>query len=120
MATPSSPAPHRAAAQLLLPRGWLEVGLWIGLSLSAAFCEELTFRGYFQIQFGAFTRSPAAGLVLQALLFGVAHAYQGPRSVILIALYGALFGAVALWRRSLRPGMVAHALTDLVLGLLAR
>lgn len=28
-------------------------------------------------------------------------------------IYGTLFGAVAAWRRSLRPGMLAHAWSDL-------
>jgi len=34
-------------------------------------------------------------------------------------LYGLLFGLVAGWRRSLRPGMIAHAWTDIFAILLA-
>ena len=29
-----------------------------------------------------------------------------------IALYGGLFGMVAAWRRSLRPGIIAHTWSD--------
>jgi hypothetical protein len=29
--------------------------------------------------------------------------------MILIALYGAMFGILANWRGSVRPGMIAHA-----------
>ncbi|HET6899219.1 MAG TPA: CPBP family intramembrane glutamic endopeptidase, partial [Vicinamibacteria bacterium] len=108
------------AGPSLLPRGALETALWIVLSLSAGFCEEITFRGYFQRQFEACTHRPAVALAMQAVLFGIAHAYQGLPSVLAIAGYGVVFGALALWRGSLRPGMVAHALTDLALGLFAR
>jgi hypothetical protein len=43
--------------------------------------------------------------------------------MLLISIYGICFGVFARWRRSLRPGMVAHALEDAaggVLGFLAR
>lgn len=36
----------------------------------------------------------------------------------LIAVYGAMFGFLALWRRSLRPGMMAHAWHDSFEGIL--
>jgi membrane protease YdiL (CAAX protease family) len=108
------------AGPSLLPRGALETALWVVLSLSAGFCEEITFRGYFQRQFEAWTHRPAVALALQAALFGIAHGYQGLPSVLAITGYGVLFGALALWRGSLRPGIVAHALTDLALGLLGR
>jgi hypothetical protein len=39
--------------------------------------------------------------------------------VILIALYGAMFGILAYWRGSVRPGMIAHAWQDLLNGVLA-
>jgi membrane protease YdiL (CAAX protease family) len=108
------------AGPSLLPRSALETALWVVLSLSAGFCEEITFRGYFQRQFEACTGRPPVALALQAALFGIAHGYQGLPSVLAIAGYGVLFGALALWRGSLRPGIAAHALTDLVLGLFGR
>jgi membrane protease YdiL (CAAX protease family) len=109
-----------AAGPSLLPESALETALWIVLALSAGFCEEIAFRGYFQRQFEALTGRRGAAVAMQAVLFGVAHAYQGLPSALAIAGYGVLFGALALWRGSLRPGMVAHALTDLVLGLFGR
>jgi hypothetical protein len=39
--------------------------------------------------------------------------------VILIALFGAMFGIMADWRRSVRPGMIAHAWQDSLGGLVA-
>jgi hypothetical protein len=112
----SAPA-HAASIKSLLPQRPVEIALWIALSVSAGFSEELVFRGYFQKQFEALTRSAWLALVLQAVLFGVSHGYQGAQACMRITAYGCLFGLVALWRRSLRPGMFAHALTDIVAGI---
>jgi membrane protease YdiL (CAAX protease family) len=108
---------HAASVGAFLPHGVLESALWIALSASAGVCEEIVFRGYLQRQFTAWTKSPWLALVLQAAVFGVSHGYQGAAACLHIAVFGLLFGAFALWRRSLRPGMIAHALTDVVAGL---
>src|SRR4051812_2495942 len=81
------------------------VPLWLALAASAGFVEELVFRGYFQRQFGAWLGGPWAGVVAQALLFGVTHGYQGGILILRICLLGLIFGAAALLRRSLIPGM---------------
>ena len=99
-----------------LPQGFLEIGLWIALSISAGICEEFVFRGYLQRQFAALTRSPILGLILQSLLFGVSHGYQGVAATLKITLFGIVYGSLALWRRSLRPGMIAHAWSDIWAG----
>ena len=101
----------------LLPRGALQAAIWIVLSVSAGFAEEIVFRGYLQRQFAALTGSTALAIAIQALVFGAGHAYEGPTACAGIAVYGVFFGLVAAWRRSLRPGMIAHALTDVVAGL---
>jgi uncharacterized protein len=98
--------------QFILPHGGAEITLWIGLSVTAGICEETIFRGYLQRQFMALTKSAPAGILLSATAFGAAHAYQGSRRVILIGLFGALFGILAYWRGSIRPGMIAHAWQD--------
>ena len=108
---------HAASVQSLLPRHPIDVALWVALSISAGFAEELVFRGYLFTQFRALTRSTGLALVLQAVLFGVSHGYQGVRSCVTITVYGLFFGALALRTRSLRPGMIAHAWTDVAAGL---
>ncbi|MGA2235595.1 MAG: CPBP family intramembrane glutamic endopeptidase [Terriglobales bacterium] len=105
--------------QFMLPHGGAEITLWIALSLTAGICEETIFRGYLQRQFMALTKSAPAGILLSAAAFGAAHAYQGFRMVILIGLYGAMFGILAYWRGSVRPGMIAHAWQDSLNGVLA-
>ena len=59
-------------------------------------------------------------MIAQALVFGVAHGYQGVRDVVTITVLGAALGGLALWRKSLRPGMIAHAWMDIIGGLFTR
>lgn len=109
---------HAKSVSTLLPQNALEVVLWIATSLSAGFCEEVAFRGYFQRQFEAMTGSAAAGVALQATLFGISHGYQGLQAIVLIILFGFLFGILAFWRKSLRPGMILHVWSDIYAGYL--
>jgi membrane protease YdiL (CAAX protease family) len=103
-----------ASTQFLFPHGKLESTLWILMSLTAGICEEAIFRGYLQCQFTAFSRNTAIGIVLSAATFGAAHAYQGLRHAVQIAILGAMLGALAWWRKTVRPGMIAHALEDVI------
>jgi len=103
----------------LLPQGLLESLVWIGLSLSAGFVEEVVFRGYLLRQFQALGAGRWAAVLLQALLFGVSHGYQGLGARAAIVVYGILLGALAAIRRSLLPGIVTHAWTDIFAGLLS-
>ena len=108
--------PHSAAAdrsvRFLLPQGRKETILWIALSVSAGICEEALYRGYLQKQFAALTNSVVAGIVLSGAAFGLSHAYQGPHLALVIAIDGMMLGALAQWRRTVRPGMISHALKD--------
>lgn len=106
------------AMSAMMPQNWSEMILWVLMALTAGFCEEVIFRGYLLRQFSALTRSLAGGIVLQAVLFGLSHGYQGWKLMLLISVYGICFGLFARWRRSLRPGMLAHALEDTVGGVI--
>jgi uncharacterized protein len=101
------------STQALLPVGMLQVVMWIVLSMSAGFCEEVVFRGYLQEQFARWTRLPVVGLLAQAILFGISHGYQGPKNMTLIAVLGCIFGVVVLWRKQLRPSVIAHTCIDI-------
>lgn len=109
---------HAKSVSALFPQSLLEVVLWIASCLTAGFCEEVAFRGYFQKQFEAITGSSAAGVILQGILFGISHGYQGLRAIIMIILFGFLYGILAFWRKSLRPGMILHAWSDIYAGYL--
>jgi membrane protease YdiL (CAAX protease family) len=108
-----SALPNSNEVQGLLPHTPLEFGVWMLVAVSAGFCEEVVFRGYFQQQFHALTGSAAAAVGLQALVFGVGHFYEGAWAVAKITMYALLFGLLAAWRKSLRPGILAHVWTDI-------
>ena len=59
------------------------------------------------------------GILLQAIVFALSHGYQGWKYVLLITVLAAMLGLLAHWRKSLRPGMIAHALQDGVTGIVA-
>lgn len=110
----------RKALLPLFPRGVVESVLWVGVAVTAGFCEELIFRGYLQRQVAALSGNITLAVVAQAVLFGLGHGYQGPERMLVIAVWGAMFGMLALWRKSLRPGMIAHAFHNTLVGLIGR
>ena len=112
-------SPQTTKAVLMLAPGNLrEAIVWILLSVTAGVCEEFIFRGYLQKQFYAITGSDVAAVAMQAVVFGSAHSYQGVKAMVALTVYGALFGILAVSRKSLRPGMIQHSIQDSFAGLL--
>jgi uncharacterized protein len=103
--------------QRLAPVSGIEMLLFLVLSLSAGFCEELVFRGYLQQQFARMSGRIWVGIALSAIAFGCAHGYEGIAGMLLITAYGAMFGLLARFRGGLRTGMIAHAWHDSISGL---
>jgi membrane protease YdiL (CAAX protease family) len=103
-------APPDAAIAFLLPQTQIEMTLWTVVSALAGISEEAIYRGYLQKQFTALTGSLPAGILISAAAFGAVHGYQGWSRAAVIAISAILFGVVAHWRRSVRPGMFAHGL----------
>jgi membrane protease YdiL (CAAX protease family) len=119
---PFAPDPSRlnAVRELarLAPANGREIAAWALLCLLAGLIEEIVFRGYLQRQFIGWARGGVTIAVLaSAAIFGAAHGYQGARSMVLLSVFGVLFSLLALHRRSLRPGIFAHAGHDLFVGL---
>jgi membrane protease YdiL (CAAX protease family) len=102
----------------ITPKTGLELLVWLACAATAGFCEELVFRGYLSHQFGAWTGSRVLAVVLQGVVFGLAHGYYG-KVMVAIMLQGWLLGLLAYWRKSLRPGMLAHGMQDAIGGLVA-
>jgi membrane protease YdiL (CAAX protease family) len=110
----------RQSVSFLAPEGAAQIAAWVAVCVTAGFCEETIFRGYLQKQFVAWTNNAKAGVLLSAAVFGVCHIYQGVKSALVITVFGSLFGILAQWRKSLRPGMITHALHDTASGLAVR
>lgn len=103
-----------ASTQGMLPANGVEIALWSVLAISAGICEETVFRGYLQQQLAGWTGSVPLGILGQAVLFGAGHVYQGPKKVVVIAVWGGVFGVFVWLRKGLRSNMIAHAVIDLL------
>lgn len=102
--------------QAIAPRSGTELAVFICLSVVAGLVEEVVFRGYLQKEFGNLARSAWIGMFVSAALFGLSHGYEGKQRMVIIFVLGALFGTLTILRRSLRPGMIAHAAFDAFVG----
>jgi membrane protease YdiL (CAAX protease family) len=86
---------------------------------SAAFGEELLFRAFLQSRIetalGGARGATVAALLLQALIFGALHSYQGLGGAVLSGLTGLVLGIVYLAaRRNLWAPIILHGLVDTV------
>jgi hypothetical protein len=102
----------------ITPKTVGELAAWLALATTGGFCEELIFRGYLVRQFRAWTGSVVWAVVIQGILFGLAHGFYG-LAMVVVTVHGCLLGVLAVWRKSLRPGMLAHGLQDLIGGVVA-
>jgi membrane protease YdiL (CAAX protease family) len=101
----------------LLPRTPEERRLFAGLSLAAGWGEEMAYRGYVPAALVLAGLGPWSAMGVAAGAFGLLHAYQGPVGVVRTGVVGFLLGVSVILTGSLFPAMVAHALLDLILGL---
>ncbi len=96
------------------PQGLAHWLLWLALAASAGFCEEFFVRGYGIGLLARFGVPAWAGLVLTSAIFGVLHVYEGAHAVLVIGVWGFLFGLSLLKTGSLVPAMIAHFVVDAV------
>jgi len=112
-----APELMRALAPRILPVNSVELLPYSALALTAGVCEEFLYRGF---AMGALSRVgfPAwAVVILTAVLFALAHAYQGRSGILGTFVMGILFGVVRLAYDTLIPVMMMHTVVDLVAGI---
>ena len=92
--------------------------VWVLVSLTAGFCEEVAFRGYLMTRLRLLGRleSWIVPMTVSSLVFGLCHLYQGWSNVLLLSIYGLLFALLYLRTGSLWPAILAHALQNLIHG----
>jgi uncharacterized protein len=95
-----------------------QLAVWVFLAATGGYCEEVVYRGYLMRQFQGWTGSTRWAIVIQGIFFGLAHGFYG-FAMAVVVVHGCLLGALAAWRRNLRPGIVAHILQDLIGGIVA-
>lgn len=107
-------------AQRVLPsvETWAEyIRIMVIVWTTAAFAEEMVFRGFFMTRiadvFGRSFASWTIALFAPAVMFGLAHLYQGLPGVITTGTVGLVFG---IWylisRRNLLPVIIAHGVVN--------
>jgi membrane protease YdiL (CAAX protease family) len=109
----AEPAGHATLA--LLPRSRAERHLFALVGVTAGVCEEWLYRGFFLAVVAAVVPGlPTAGLVLvAAVAFGLAHAYQGRAGILTTGVLGGVLAGVYLSTGSLLLPMLLHAAIDL-------
>jgi membrane protease YdiL (CAAX protease family) len=102
----------------VIPHTRAELYWFGGVSLTAGFCEEFLFRGYF-----IWVLAPWLGwwgaAALALAIFAVGHSYQGWNGVLKTGIFGAIFTLVVAISNSLWPAIALHALVDLANGMMA-
>jgi membrane protease YdiL (CAAX protease family) len=106
----------RGGVGILVPRSGAERALWILVAITAGFCEEVLYRGWLWRFVGDLTGHLWMAVVLSAVAFGLAHAYQGRAGIISTGILGLIFSVPVLLAHSLVPGQVIHIGIDLMNG----
>jgi membrane protease YdiL (CAAX protease family) len=109
--------PLRALAERILPQSTMELIPFFALAVTAGLCEEFLYRGF---AMAVLTRSGLptfAVVILSALLFGMAHLYQGRAGFVSTTLLGILLGVSRAALGSLVPVVVWHMGVDVVAGM---
>ena len=109
----SEPASHATLA--LLPRTAGERRLFTVVGVTAGVCEEWLYRGFFLAVVAALAGGWPTGVlvVVAALAFGLAHAYQGWVGITTTGVLGGIMAALYLQTGSLLLPVLLHTVIDL-------
>ena len=100
--------------EIMSPRSWYEIAVWIILSAVVAIVEESAYRGYLITRLTKLFKSRIAAMLIASLAFSAGHFYQGYGGVLLIFAYGVLFAGLFLYTRSIWPGILAHFIHNII------
>lgn len=102
----------------ILPHNAAELALFVALSITAGFTEELLFRGFVLSTLATIVGWwTAAGIAI--VPFAFLHSYQGASGMVRTAVVGAALTLVVAATRSLVPAMALHALIDIGSGVVS-
>jgi membrane protease YdiL (CAAX protease family) len=94
-----------------LPKTGGQLAWGIALSLAAGVFEEIAYRGYL-IPYAQHWLPGWAGVAAAALLFGLAHLYQGKAGMVMTTMLGAVFGYLFVATGSLLLPIIVHVAVD--------
>ncbi len=94
---------------------------FVPLTIMIGIYEELVFRGFLMTRLRRAMGGWTGAVILSTAVFTSLHAFdQTWSALIFVALLSFVFSLVTIWRRSIIPAVVAHALFDLIQLLLLR
>jgi membrane protease YdiL (CAAX protease family) len=99
----------------VMPHTSSELPLWYALSITAGLCEEVLFRG-FLIWILAPLLGWWGGAAVSVVVFATGHAYQGKEGLVRSSGAAVLFTFMFWFTGSIWPGILIHALVDIVGG----
>jgi membrane protease YdiL (CAAX protease family) len=105
--------------EALMPCNWPETGCTALLSLNAGLGEELFFRLLLPLLLTLILHNAPVAFALAAIIFGLAHLYQGVLGIVATTALGVVITAVYLWTGNLWIVICLHAGFDLI-GLVIR
>jgi CAAX protease family protein len=111
-----SRGPLQAIAERILPQSTVELLPYLALAITAGLCEEFLYRGF---AMAALTRAGLGAwlvILVSALLFGLAHSYQGRGGIVMTFVVGLVLGVSRLTYNSLVPAIFWHSAVDVVAG----
>ncbi len=101
--------------RFMLPSTRAQRWLFALVCLTAGICEEWIYRGFVLHVLTA--QLPSVNvwwlLLIQAVMFGIAHVYQGRAGTLLTGVLGLILGLLYIATGSLLLSMILHALIDL-------
>ncbi len=116
--------PHLALK--VFPQDTVERLGFTALVATVSICEEFIYRGFAQRVFQDWAAgwasagiAVAVGVIASAVMFSLAHLYQGRRGLISTFVVGLLFSIVRALTGSLVPASAAHFVADITAGFLA-
>jgi len=100
--------------EIITPKSWFEMAVWVVMSAVVAIVEETTYRGYLISRLTKLFKSKIAAVLIASLAFSAGHFYQGYGGALLIFIYGVLFAGLFLYSRSIWPGILAHFIHNII------
>jgi membrane protease YdiL (CAAX protease family) len=114
------PAERRVAFQSLanriFPQSGVELLPYLALAVTASVCEEFLYRGFTMAVLLRADLPYWSVVLISAVLFGLAHIYQGRGGFVSTLLIGTVFGTTRILYDSLAPVMLWHVAVDVVAG----
>lgn len=100
----------------LMPRSRRERWTFLGVSVSAGFCEEFSYHGFLLAGLAGWLGNGWWAAVVANLAFAIMHGYQGQIGMVRAFAMGYVLCLPVVVGAGLLPAMAAHFLVDALLG----